>query len=104
MKIEEILLLEEGEYVEDCRGKTLKVSQIDIEYSHNTERFYEFCYKYFPPTVAAYITTISNRISAFFGRQLVYDKYITLEDGAYCSARNCCSYIGKTTEHKNPNT
>jgi hypothetical protein len=98
MKIEEILLLEEGDYVEDCRSKTLKVSQIEIEYSYNTERFYEFCYKYFPLIVADYITHICNHISVFFGRQLVYDKHLTLEDGSYCSARNCCSYIGKTNE------
>ena len=98
MKIEEILLLEEGDYVEDCRSKTLKVSQIEIEYSYNTERFYEFCYKYFPLIVADYITHICDHISAFFGRQLVYDKHLTLEDGSYCSARNCCSYIGKINE------
>jgi hypothetical protein len=96
MKLEEILLLEEGDYVEDCRSKTLKVSQIDTEYTHNTERFYEFCYTYLPSIVADYITNICDIISTFFGIQLVYDKHLTLEDGAYCSARNCCSYIGKT--------
>ena len=98
MRLEEILLIEEGDYVEDCRSKTLKVSQIEIEYSYNTERFYEFCYKYFPLIVADYITHIYDRISVFFGRQLVYDKHLTLEDGSRCSARNCCSYIGKINE------
>jgi len=98
MKLEEILLLEEGDCVEDCRSKILKVSQIDVEYIHNTERFYEFCYTYLPSIVADYITNIYGSISTFFGIQLVYGKHLTLEDGAYCSARNCCSYIGKTNE------
>jgi len=98
MTPEEVSLLEEGDYVEDCRGRTLKVVSYSVEYYTNVGKFYQFCYNNLPEKLADFICDIQETVYRFLKKEIIFDKELTFEDGSSDSARNCCSYIGKTNE------
>lgn len=98
MTPEEVLLIEEGGYVEDCRGKVLKVTTSNPEYTYGDRKVYQFCYERLPLKLADYVIDVYEYFCHLLNKTYIYDKELTLEDGAICSARNCCSYIGKNKD------
>lgn len=92
-------ILEEGDYVEDCRGKILKISTITIECSEFTEKLYDLSHTIFPSKIAIAIMNTYIYINNLFNREVVWDLNLILEDGSNCSARNCCSYVGKSKDN-----
>ena len=60
MTSEEMLLLEEGDYVEDCRGKVLKVITSDPDYAYGASKVYQFCYERLPLKLADYVIDVNK--------------------------------------------
>ena len=91
--------LKVGDIVCDCRGKHLKIETIEEEYCNRIPQFLQKIayHKYAPNFVEEVLWTICSKIVS----PKLYDKILLLEDGAYCSAKNCC-VDPETCEHGTP--
>ena len=88
--------LKVGDSVCDCRGRHLKIVSIEEEYYNRIPQFLQKIayHKYAPDFVEEFLWTICSKIVS----PKLYDKLLLLEDGAYCSAKNCC-VDPETCEH-----
>jgi len=101
MTHEEILKTYIGNYVEDCRGKMLKIVNINIEPSFPLlKSFRKICWLILPFKFSMIVQSFVEDMFYYLGWFRIYDKDLLLEDGSECSARNCCSYIYELTKEE----
>jgi hypothetical protein len=102
-KLEWIKSLKVGDIVCDCRGKHLKIETIEEEYCNPIPKWlFELIYSEHIKIEYSFI--LEGFLQKVFSKILapkLYNKTLCLEDGAYCSALNCC-VDPKTCEHGTP--
>ena len=88
--IEWIESLQVGDVVCDCRGKHLKISEVEEVYlDHHTQWIRDIIFHDRMPVILSDV--LSDLADRFLKkRTYLYDKDLILEDGAHCSARHCC--------------
>jgi hypothetical protein len=84
--------LKVGDIVCDCRGKHLKIETIEEEYCNPIPKWlFELIYSEHIKLEYSFI--LEGFLQKVFSKILapkLYNKTLCLEDGAYCSAKNCC--------------
>lgn len=82
--------LQVGDVVCDCRGKHLKISEVEEVYlDHHPQWIRNIVFHDRMPLVLSDILfNLANW--CIKKKTYLYDKDLTLEDGAHCSARHCC--------------
>lgn len=101
MTEEEILKTNIGDYIEDCRGKILKIVNVTIEPCFpSLKLFRKICYKLLPFKYSTVIIYFVEDLFYCLGWYKIWDKHLLLEDGKECSARNCCSYVYELTKEE----
>lgn len=91
-KLEWIKSLKVGDIVCDCRGKHLRIAALEEEYCNPVPKW--LCSLIYSERLKLeYSFILEGFFQKIFSKILapeLYDKTVCLEDGAYCSAKNCC--------------
>lgn len=89
--------LEVGDEVCDCRYKHLKVVDIQREFiSRPFVDFYVYTPDWFPLFLDDIVWFLQGLVPTY--REWI-DSILTLEDGANCSASNCCDPVDHSWNH-----
>jgi hypothetical protein len=91
-QLEWIKSLKVGDIVCDCRGKHLRIAALEEEYCNPIPKW--LCSLIYSERLKLeYSFILEGFFQKIFSKILapeLYDKTLCLEDGAYCSAKNCC--------------